>query len=292
MLENEVVITGERAIARSFAKINLTLDVTGKRDDGYHNIETVMQSVSLFDFIIADKRSHGIELATNLKYLPTNEKNIAYKAAKLFFEHTGINAGIKINIHKNIPVAAGLAGGSGNCAAVLCLMNKLFNTGLSADELCMLGKECGADVPYCIHSQTMLATGIGEILTPLPAMPQCTILLVKPNISVSTAAIYGQMDSAPNIIHPDTNAMISALKNQNLYEVADNLCNAMEAVTENMHPVIHGIKEKMIKNGALNALMSGSGPTVFGIFDDFEKAKFSHDSFVRQFKDTFLVSTV
>lgn len=292
MLENEVVIIGSRALARSFAKINLTLDVIGKRADGYHNVEMVMQSVSLFDFIIAEKRANGIELATNLKYLPVNEKNIAYKAAQIFFEYTGISGGIKLNIHKNIPVAAGLAGGSGNCAAVLCIMNKLYNAGLSLEELCMLGAKCGADVPYCIYAETMLASGIGETLTPLPPMPACTILLVKPNISVSTASVYERIDSTHCENRPDTAAMLDALKNKDIYGIADNLRNVMESVTENMYPVIRGIKEKMIKNGALGAMMSGSGPTVFGIFDDYEKAKLSHDSFALQFKDTFLVNTV
>lgn len=292
MLENEVVIIGNRALARSFAKINLTLDVLGKRDDGYHNVEMVMQSVSLFDFIIAEKCAYGITLSTNLKYLPTNEKNIAYKAAQLFFEYTGIKSGIRINIHKNIPVSAGLAGGSGNCAATLCIMNKLFNANLSVDELCALGAKCGADVPYCIYSQTMLASGIGEVLTPLPKMPNCTILLVKPNINISTAAVYEKIDSAPCEHRPDTNAMVEALKNEDIHKIADNLCNVMESVTEVTHPVIHGIKEKLLKNGALGAVMSGSGPTVFGIFDDFEKAKRSYDSFALQFRDTFLANTV
>lgn len=292
MLGNEVVITGKRAFARSFAKINLTLDVTGKREDGYHNVEMVMQSVSLFDFIIAEKREDGIELSTNLKYLPVNEKNIAYKAAMMFFEYTGIKGGIKLTVRKNIPVAAGLAGGSGNCAAVLCLMNKLYNAGLSTEELCALGAKCGADVPYCIFAETMLASGIGDILSPLPRMPQCTVLLVKPNINVSTAAVYESIDAAPHTKRPDTRAMISALEDGNLHGIAKNLCNVMESVTENMYPVIHGIKEKMIKNGALGAVMSGSGPTVFGIFDDYQKAKLSHDSFALQFKDTFLVNTI
>ena len=292
MLADETVITGNRAITRSFAKINLTLDVLGRRENGYHDVEMIMQTISLFDLIIIDKAPSGIQLSTNLKYLPSNEKNIAYKAAQRFFAYTGIKGGVRIMIHKNIPVSAGLAGGSGNCAAVLCAMNKLFNANLATDELCKIGAEMGADVPYCILGGTRLAQGIGEILTPLPQMKKTTVLLVKPPINVSTAAIYEQIDSVPLKKHPDNGAMISALKNGDINLVAANLCNVMENVTENMHPVIRGIKQKMISNGAAGAVMSGSGPTVFGIFDDDTKAKQSHDSFAHQYKDVFLVKTV
>ncbi len=177
MLSDDIVITGGRAIARSYAKINLTLDVLGKRDNGYHDVEMIMQTVSLFDLIIVDKKAGGITVNTKLKYLPTNENNIDYKAAKLFFETTGISGGVRIIIHKNIPVAAGLAGGSGNGAAVLCALNLLFNAGLSVDKLCAMGAQLGADVPYCIVGSTQLATGIGEILTPLPPMKRQRCLL-------------------------------------------------------------------------------------------------------------------
>lgn len=292
MLSDDIVITGNRAIARSYAKINLTLDILGKRDNGYHDVEMVMQSLSLFDLLIIDKTNGQITISTNLKYLPNTEKNIAYKAAAEFFRHTGIKGGARIIIHKNIPVAAGLAGGSGNCAATLAALNLLYNTHLDAKELCEIGARLGADVPYCIMGGTQLATGIGEILTPLPPMPKTTVLLVKPPINISTAAIYSQIDDAPIEKHPDTAAMKAALSDRNIYAVADNLCNVMEAVTQGMHPVIRGIKEKMIKNGALGAVMSGSGPTVFGLFDDYNAAKLSHDSFAHQYKDVFLVSTL
>ena len=292
MLSDEIIITGTRAITRSFAKINLTLDVLGKRENGFHDVEMIMQTVSLFDLVIVDKTPAGIQLSTNLKYLPSNEKNIAYKAAQLFFDYTGIKGGVKIMIHKNIPVAAGLAGGSGNCAAVLCAMNKLFNTNLTIDTLCSLGANIGADVPYCILCGTYLAKGIGEILTPLPPLEKTTVLLVKPPTSISTAAIYEQIDSITPKRRPDNTLMASALKNKDIKTIASNLCNVMEAVTETMCPVIRGIKEKMILNGAIGAAMSGSGPTVFGIFDDDIKAKLSHDSFAHQYKDVFLVKTV
>lgn len=290
MLSDHIIITGGRAIARSFAKINLTLDVLGKRADGYHNVKMIMQTVSLFDLVLVDQTKSGISISTNLRFLPTNEKNIAYAAAQTFFYKTGINGGCKIMIHKNIPVAAGLAGGSGNAAAVLQSLNMLYNTGLTNEQLCEMALELGADVPYCILGGTYLAEGIGEKLTPLPAMKKCVILMVKPPINVSTASIYNAIDSAPINNRPDTESMILALEQGDINSVAENLSNVMGTVTEELHPIIRGIKQKMMMNGAIGAEMSGSGPTVFGIFPDFETAKRSHDSFAYQFKDVFLIA--
>ncbi|MCC8160039.1 MAG: 4-(cytidine 5'-diphospho)-2-C-methyl-D-erythritol kinase [Oscillospiraceae bacterium] len=292
MLAEDTIIMGKRALTRSYAKINLTLDVLSRRENGYHDIKMIMQTVSLFDLIIIDKAAGGISISTNLRYLPCNDKNIAYKAADAFFKETGIRGGIKIMIHKNIPVSAGLAGGSGNCAATLAAMNMLYNRPLSDERLMSLGASLGADVPYCFNGGTQIAEGIGEILSILPPMPNAYILLVKPPINVSTGAIYEEIDNAPIAARPDADAMIAALKGGNIYSVADNLCNVMEAVTEKRYPIIAGIKQKMIMNGALNAVMSGSGPTVFGIFDDFDKAKKSADSFSLQFKDVFLTKTL
>ena len=292
MIFDDIVITGSRAMAHSYAKINLTLDVLSKRPDGYHNVEMIMQTVSLYDLILVDKTEKNISISTNLKYLPVNEKNIAYKAALEFFKYTCIKAGCKIMIHKNIPVAAGLAGGSGNAAAVLCSLDKLYNTNLSSDELMDIASKLGADVPYCIMGGTALATGIGEILTPLPSIPKCNILMVKPPISVSTAAIYEAIDTAEIDKRPNTNAMIDALAQKDLNSVAQKLSNVMGNVTETMHPIVKGIRRKMLMNGALGAVMSGSGPTVFGIFPDYETAKKSHDSFYYQFKEVYLVSAI
>ena len=292
MIFDDIVITGSRAMAHSYAKINLTLDVLSKRPDGYHNVEMIMQTVSLYDLILVDKTEKNISISTNLKYLPVNEKNIAYKAALEFFKYTSITGGCKIMIHKNIPVAAGLAGGSGNAAAVLCSLDKLYNTNLPSDELMNIASKLGADVPYCIMGGTSLATGIGEILTPLPSIPKCNILMVKPPISVSTAAIYEAIDTADIDKRPNTNAMIDALAQKDLKSVAQNLSNVMGNVTETMHPIVKGIRRKMLMNGALGAVMSGSGPTVFGIFPDYETAKKSHDSFYYQFKEVYLVSVI
>ena len=290
MLADEIIITGGRAIARSYAKINLTLDVLRRRPDGYHDVEMIMQTVSLFDLLIIDKTHNDISISTNLKFLPNNEKNIAYMAAKEFFEYTGIRRGCKIMIHKNIPVAAGLAGGSGNAAAVLCALNMLYNAHLDTDTLCMLGLKLGADVPYCILGGTALAEGIGEKLTPLPPLEPCTILMVKPAINVSTGSIYEAIDSAEITGRPDTEGMIHAIRQGDISAVASGLSNVMGTVTEGMHPIIRGIRKKMMMNGALGAVMSGSGPTVFGIFPDFKTAKAAHDSFAYQFKEVFIVT--
>ncbi len=291
MIRDDIVITGSRAMARSYAKINLTLDVLGKRPDGYHEVEMIMQTLNLFDLVLVDKIPRGIFISTNLKYLPDNDKNIAYQAAQLFIEKTGIKSGVKIMIHKNIPVAAGLAGGSGNAAAVLLSMNMLFNTGLSVDELCEIGKELGADVPYCIKGGTQLSCGIGELLTELPSPKPFYVVLVKPMVNISTAEIYSAIDSATLQERPDTQGMIKAISDNNIKEIADKLCNVMESVTGNMYPIIGGIKKKMLGHGALGAVMSGSGPTVFGIFDDYDKAFNAAESFSYQFKDTFLTKT-
>lgn len=292
MLSDHVILTGRRAIAQSFAKLNLTLDVLGRREDGYHGVKMIMQTVSLFDLVLVDREDSDISIKTNLKFLPTNEKNLAYKAAREFFAASGIDAGCRIMVHKNIPVAAGLAGGSGNAAAVLASLNMLYNTGFSNDELCEIGVKLGADVPYCILGGTYLAEGIGEVLTPLPPMPRCTILIVKPAVNVSTAAIYDAIDNTDITRRPDTDAMIKALADGDVPAIASGLSNVMGSVTEKMHPIVRGIKEKMLKNGALGAEMSGSGPTVFGIFPDYASAKRSHDSFAYQFRDVFIVNPI
>ena len=288
MLAKDTVITGKRALTRSYAKINLTLDVLGRRENGYHDIKMIMQTVSLFDLLIIDRTDNQISVSTNLKYLPNNNKNIAYRAAESFFEKTGIRGGAKIMIHKNIPVAAGLAGGSGNCAASLAAINMLYGMPLTDAELAEIGASLGADVPYCFEGGTQMAEGIGEILTPLPPMPDAYVLLVKPPVSVSTAAIYEKIDGEPIEKRPDQDAVISAIRAGSAEGVAKNLCNVMEAVTARMYPIIGGIKTKMLMNGALGAVMSGSGPTVFGIFDDYKKAKASADSFALQFRDVYL----
>ncbi len=292
LIAEDMLIHGNRAIAKSYAKINLTLDVTGKRDDGYHELESIMQTVNLFDLVLVDRVQSGIEIRANLKFLPTNEKNICYKAAKVFFEHTGIKGGAKILIQKNIPVAAGLAGGSGNGAAVLVALNALYNTNLTDAELLMLASKLGADVPYCMIGGTMLCTGIGEILTPVAPLKKHIILLAKPPIGASTAEIFKYIDSVDISDRPDMEAMIENIEKDDLSGICRNLCNVMEEATIKLNPVIRGIKEKMMLNGAIGSLMSGSGSTVFGLFDNYELAKKSHDSFSRLYRDVFLTHTL
>lgn len=293
-LADHMILSGNRAIVHSYAKINLSLDVLGKREDGYHDVEMIMQTLTLFDLLIIDRTTHGITVSTNLSYLPTGEKNLAYRAAKTFLETTGTGQenGVRIHIQKNIPVAAGLAGGSGNSAAVLCAMNALFNTGLAPEKLSQMGAALGADIPYCLTGGTQLAQGFGEKLTPLASMPKTTVLLVKPPVNISTGVIYERIDTAPIFRRPDTPKLISALDKGDLITICDNLCNVMETVTVEMHPQIRGIREKMLLNGALGAVMSGSGPTVFGLFQDEKKAKRAADSFALQYKDVFLTKTL
>lgn len=291
---DETVIKGNRAMCRSYAKINLTLDITGKLENGYHSLQTIMQTVGLSDLVIVDKtHSRDIMLSTNIKFLPTNEKNIAYKAAALFYKSAGLRGGAKILIHKNIPVAAGLAGGSGNGAAVLAALNMLHGGFFSDKELKKLSSQLGADVPYCLEGGTVLAEGIGDILTPLKSIGKKIVMLVTPPIAVSTPEGYAAYDSScDKIPHCDTAGAVSAIENGNFGELCERLSNSFEPVTIKKYPVIRGIKEKMLMNGAAAALMSGSGPTVFGFFDDFKTAKTSADSFATLYKDVYLTTTV
>ncbi len=259
---------------KALGKINLGLDVLGKRENGYHDVRMVMQTVYLYDQIwMVKTKEPGIRLSTNLFYLPVNENNLAYRAAELLMKEFGIQEGIKIILDKHIPVAAGMAGGSSNAAAVLFGMNRMFSLGLSQKELMERGVSLGADVPYCIMRGTVLAEGIGEKLTPLPPMPRCFVLLAKPSISVSTKMVYEKLDSHEIAKHPDIDGIIEGLKGRDLLSVAACMGNVLEKVTVEAYPVIDEIKEVMKKQGALNAMMSGSGPTVFGLFDDKKKAK-------------------
>lgn len=290
-LEDEMLIRGKRAVLKSYAKINLTLDVTGKNQNGYHNVSMIMQTTGLFDIIIVDKCHHGISVSSNLKYLPANDKNIAYKAAEEFFSYTGIISGAMIRIQKNIPVSAGLAGGSSNAAAVLTALNVLYNTRLSINELCRIALKLGADVPYCLIGGTCLSEGIGEILTPLSPVPDLNVVLVKPPVNISTAMIYEKIDSAEIKQRPDNNEFIKILETGDIHKIGDSLCNVMEYVTIDMCPEISAIKKQLIADGAVGAVMSGSGPTVFGLFEDYFQAKTVADKFYKKYNDVFLCKT-
>lgn len=264
---------------KSLAKINLGLDVLGKRDNGYHDVRMVMQTIYLYDNVTIQKtEASGIQLKTNLFYLPENEDNLAYKAAKLLMDEFGISEGVSITLEKHIPVAAGLAGGSSNAAAVLVGMNRLFSLGLTQEELMERGVVLGADVPYCIMRGTVLAEGIGEILTPLPPLPKCYVLIAKPGINVSTKDVYERLDSKEITVHPNIDGILEGLEKQDLHDVVVSMGNVLEEVTIGMYPVIEEIKKVMKEAGALNSMMSGSGPTVFGIFDDRKAANRAKDA--------------
>lgn len=249
------------------AKINLGLDVLGKRENGYHDVRMIMQTIGIYDRLIFTRiHENEIRIHTNLGFLPVNENNLIYKAIKLMQDEYNISGGVDVDLNKFIPVAAGLAGGSSDAAATLIAMNRLFDLGLSTEKLMEYGVRIGADVPFCVMRGTALAEGIGEKLTRLPDMPRTWILIAKPPINVSTKTVYENLDDNGSIVHPDIDAIIEAIKNKDIFGVARNLGNVLEEVTIPMYPVIDEIKKDMINNGAINAMMSGSGPTVFGIF--------------------------
>ncbi|MGN0495934.1 MAG: 4-(cytidine 5'-diphospho)-2-C-methyl-D-erythritol kinase [Lachnospiraceae bacterium] len=259
---------------KAYAKINLGLDVLGVREDGYHEVKMIMQTVKLFDkltFHLLDE--DVIRIRTNLGFLPVNENNLVYKAVKLLKDTYHIQKGMDIDLFKCIPVAAGMAGGSTDCAAALVGASKLFGLHLDKQTLMEFGLSLGADVPYCILRGTALSEGIGEILTPLPPIPDCYILIAKPPVSVSTKFVYEHLDARKNIEHPDIDGMVEAIKKGNLKGVTSRFGNVLESVTIPEYPVIDDIKHIMLSNGAMNSLMSGSGPTVFGMFEDEEKAR-------------------
>ena len=254
---------------KALAKINLGLDVIRRREDGYHEVCMVMQTIHLYDRLDIVKNTSGnITLETNLAFLPTNENNLVYKAAKLLCDEFGIKDGIHVNLQKRIPVAAGMAGGSTDAAAVLYGVNKIFDLGLSMQDLMDRGVKIGADVPYCIMRGTALAEGIGEKLSPLPPMVKCPVLIAKPGINVSTKFVYENLKLNEQTYHPDMQQLISDIKEKDLKKIASDMGNILESVTIPAYPVIAEIKEHMMAHGAVGAMMSGSGPTVFGLFDD------------------------
>lgn len=256
---------------KAYGKINLGLDVVRKREDGYHEVRMIMQTVSLYDtieLVIQDRP--GIRVETNLPYLPVNEDNLVYRAAKLLMQEFRLRKGIWICLGKHIPVAAGMAGGSSDAAAVLYGMNRLFSLGLTTRELMERGVKLGADVPYCIMRGTALAEGIGEVLTALPPMPECRILIARPPVSVSTKWVYEKLKADEIPAHPDIDGMVEAIRRQELHGIAERMENVLETVTIPEYPVIEEIKTFMKAHGAVNALMSGSGPTVFGLYESDE----------------------
>lgn len=253
---------------KAMAKINLGLDVVGKREDGYHEVRMIMQTVQLHDeLILTEIPEPGIRMTTNLPYVPVNSNNLAYRAADLLMQEFHISQGLEIRLTKRIPVAAGMAGGSSDAAAAFVGVNRIFRLGLSKRELMERAVQIGADVPYCLLRGTALAEGIGERLTPLPPMPACHILIGKPGVSLSTRYVYGNLRADEITDHPDIDGMLAAIEEGSLPGVTERMANVLEEVSIAAHPVIGEIKKHMKEHGAMGALMSGSGPTVFGIFD-------------------------
>lgn len=258
----------------AYAKINLGLDVLRRREDGYHDICSIMQSLMFHDTLTVRRNaSKQIIIHTNDPSLPVDQNNLVYKAAALFLNTISVNEGLDITLEKSIPIAAGLAGGSSDAAAVLKGLNELFEAAVPIDELMKLGKMIGADVPYCLLLGTALSEGIGERLTPLPPMPDCHILLVKPSVSVSTKYVYENLNLSGAVAHPDISTMLEYLKAGDLTGLAGSMDNILQTVTIREYPLIEVIKKEMLRQGALTSLMSGSGPTVFGIFQEGETAE-------------------
>lgn len=277
---------------KAYGKVNLSLDIVGKREDGYHFLEMIMQTIDLYDVINVVKIPSGIEIKCNKNYVPTDRRNIAYRAAELFLETFKIKSGVRIEIEKNIPVAAGLAGGSTDGAAVIKAMNDLFNVNVPKEKLAAIGVAIGADIPFCIYGGTALIKGIGEEVTPLKSFQNHILVLVKPNFGVSTKEVYGSIDIKKIHKHPNTKALIQAIEREDEKFISRNMKNVLENVTLNKHRVLKDIKHEMIKMGAEGSLMSGSGPTVFGIFDNMLEAQKCYDAMKKNFNEVYITRTI
>lgn len=280
-------------IAKAYAKVNLSLDVLRKREDGYHVLKMIMENIDLYDLIdLKIIREKHIVLNCNKKYVPTDKRNLVYKAAELFLKTYNIEKGVSISIKKNIPVAAGLAGGSTDAACTLKLMRDILKPNIDDKELMDLGLKIGADVPYCILGGTALCEGIGEEVTPIKKFDNVILVLVKPGFGVSTKDVYKNLDVNKIYFHPNTEILIKGIKNNDLQLVCKNMKNVLENVTLKKHKTIKCIKEEMIKYGAINSIMSGSGPTVFGIFEDMLSAQFCYDKMREDYKEVFITRTI
>ena len=264
----------EKLVKKAYGKINLGLDVLRRRPDGYHDVKMIMQMVDIYDTLTFEKRQDDrIVLSANKEEIPCDDSNLIYKAAKLLFDYKGVSYGVNIHLEKRIPVAAGMAGGSTDAAAAFTGLNELFELGVSQKELLELGVKVGADVPYCILGGCALSEGIGEVLTPLPNPPYCELVITKPDINVSTKYVYENLNLPELKRHPDIDGMRTAIEAGDLKGITDRLENVLESVTVKKYGIIQEIKDEMISLGATNAIMSGSGPTVFGFFESKEQAE-------------------
>lgn len=279
-------------LVKAYAKINLSLDVVGKREDGYHLLRMIMQTIDLYDILNITKVQSGIHITCNKEYVPTDERNLVYKAASLFMNTYKIDAGVDIHLRKYIPIAAGLAGGSTDAAAVLKTMRDIFKPEIQDKELMELGVKIGADVPYCILGGTALCEGIGEKITMLKPFKNHILVVVKPSFGVSTKEVYKGLILERIRKHPDTDFLIEFIEKDDLFMVSKNMSNVLENVTLRKHPILKSIKYEMLNSGAMGSLMSGSGPTIFGLFEDMLKAQNCYDRMKRKYKEVFITRTI
>lgn len=295
--EPDSEVNALKVIEKSRAKINLSLDVLGLLDNGYHEVEMIMQQIDLYDLVTVERlnsetdKDSRIEVTSNLYYLPTDQSNIAWKAAKLMMETYNLRDSVKIHLEKKVPVAAGLAGGSANAAAVMRAMNQLYELNLSRETLMALGLTLGADVPFCFLEGAAVARGIGEALTPIKGLENTWVLLSKPNIGVSTKDIYKAYDQHEIIKRPNTPLLIEATEQGNLTVLTQNMYNVLEEVTTSLYPTVSEVKRKIQQCGAAGVMMSGSGPTVFGLFTQYDRAQKAEKQLRKWYQQTYLVKT-
>lgn len=280
---------------KAYAKVNIALDAVGKREDGYHLLRMIMQTIDLYDLIeVTENSKNIISIACNKHYVPVDERNLAFKAAKLFKEEFNIKSGVNIYIKKNIPVAAGMAGGSTDAATVLVIMNKLFKVNASVKELKKIGLKIGADVPYCIDGGTALCEGIGEVITPLDSFENKILVIVKPNFGISTKEVYQDLDINKIHKHVDIEGVIKGIKRNDIKYVSIHMKNVLENVTLRKHSILKEIKKDLSRNGALGAMMSGSGPTIFAFYNDMLTAQRCYEFIKDKYKynDVYITRTI
>ena len=269
----------DKIVTKAYAKINLGLDVLRRREDGYHEVKMVMQTVDLYDVLLVSKKEEDtITISTQREEIPVNEDNLIYKAIKLMKDQYGFEGGVHVELVKNIPIAAGMAGGSTDAAAAMRAVNELFELNRPVEELEKHAVKIGADVPYCIQGGTVLSEGIGEVLTKLPNAPQCILLIAKPDIMVSTKYVYENLNLPELKKHPDIDLMVEAIREGDAEKMLESMDNVLATVTEEKYEIIKEIKQTMKRNGAIKAMMSGSGPTVFGIFETMVQAATAFDA--------------
>jgi 4-diphosphocytidyl-2-C-methyl-D-erythritol kinase len=277
---------------KAYGKINISLDVVGKREDGYHLLRMIMQTVDIYDELFFEKCEEGIYISCDKAFVPTDKRNLVYKAIELFNNNYQLCGGVKVHIVKNIPVEAGMAGGSTDAAAALRAMRDLYKPEVSDEELMKLGVKIGADVPYCILGGTALCEGIGEVITALKPFKDKLLVVVKPNFGVSTVGTYKAFDINSIKAHPETEKLIVAMDNDEIRYVAENMMNLLELVTIKNHSEIQDIKEFMTNNGSIGSMMSGSGPTVFGFFEDMLTAQKCYEKLKESYKEVFITRTI